>query len=82
MGSIYSPVFDFKSSYMLASPNLINGEISRLFVAYMESGLVWAREEMVSLFQLHAYKFGLVYDNTKFRALEKIRKGQNNYQFQ
>ena len=27
----------FKPSYMLANPNLINGEISCLFVAYMES---------------------------------------------
>ena len=34
----------FKPSYMLANPNLINGEISWLFVAYMESCLVWARE--------------------------------------
>ena len=42
-----------RGSYMLANPNLINGEISRLFVAYMESCLVWTREEMVSLFQLH-----------------------------
>ena len=62
----------FKPSYMLANSNLINGKISWLFVAYMESCLVWAREEMVSLFQLHTYKFGLVYDNTKFRALERF----------
>ena len=34
----------FKPFYMLANPNLINGEISWLFVAYMGSCLVWARE--------------------------------------
>ena len=31
-------------SVVLANPNLINVEISCLFVAYMESCLVWARE--------------------------------------
>ena len=31
MGSVYSPVFDFKPSYMLANPNLINGKVSWLF---------------------------------------------------
>ena len=36
--------FDFKPSYMLANHNLINGEISCLFVAYMESCLLWTRE--------------------------------------
>ena len=38
----------FKPSYMLANPNLINGEISWLFVAYMGSCLVWARESTLT----------------------------------
>ena len=45
----------FKPSYMLANPNLINGEISWLFVAYMESFLVWAREDYVNLFEKFLY---------------------------
>ena len=50
----------FKPSYMLANPNLINGEISWLFVAYMESHLVWAREIRVSLLNFSNRVIGII----------------------
>ena len=62
----------FKPSYMLANPNLIDGEISWLFDAYMESCLVWTKELPIGILLKYIVYASVVYLQVTATVTEKV----------